>query len=99
MIQFSKDEIQSSTQVSRQFGNILDKLKSKSLDKIAILRNNTMEAVILPIEEYEKMQYFIEMTENYEIYNILRSRFDTPKEEFIELDVMLNQIGIDNNEL
>ncbi len=99
MIKFSKDEIQSSTQISRQFGSILDKLKSKSLDKVAILRNNTMEAVIIPIDEYEKMQNFIEMTENIEIYNMLKNRIETPIEKFIDLDSMLNQIGIDRNEL
>ena len=55
MTAFSKDEIISSTKIMRNFGDVLNKLKNRDLNKIAVIRNNEIEAVILPLEEYEKL--------------------------------------------
>lgn len=55
MMAFEKKEIVSATQLVRQFSNFLTELTNRSLNKIAIIRNNEMQAVVLPIDEYEKL--------------------------------------------
>lgn len=55
MMAFEKREIVSATQLVRQFSTFLTELTNRSLKKIAIIRNNEMQAVVLPIEEYENL--------------------------------------------
>lgn len=55
MMAFEKKEIVSATQLVRQFSNFLTELTNKKLNKIAIIRNNEMKAVVLPIDEYENL--------------------------------------------
>lgn len=55
MTAFEQREIISATQLVRRFSAFLTELANNSLAKIAIIRNNTMEAVILPIDEYERL--------------------------------------------
>ena len=55
MMAFDKKEIVSATQLVRQFSNFLSELAEQKLKKIAIIRNNEMQAVVLPIDEYENL--------------------------------------------
>ena len=55
MVTFERNEIISATQLVRQFSLFLTELANKTLNKIAIIRNNEMKAVVLPIEEYERL--------------------------------------------
>ena len=55
MVKFNRNEIVSATQIVRQFSSILRSLVNKTLDKIAVVRNNEMEAVILSYDEYEQL--------------------------------------------
>ncbi len=56
MALYANSEMVSATEISKRFGNYLTRLKERSLSKIAILKNNRIEAVILPREEYEALQ-------------------------------------------
>ena len=55
MMAFEKKEIVSATQLVRRFSNFLTELTNRKLNKIAIIRNNEMQAVVLSIEEYENL--------------------------------------------
>lgn len=55
MVKFNRNEIVSATQIVRQFSSIMSSLVNKTLDKIAVIRNNEMEAVILSYDEYEQL--------------------------------------------
>ena len=55
MVNFNRNEIVSATQLVRQFSSIICSLVNKTLDKIAVIRNNEMEAVILSYDEYEQL--------------------------------------------
>ena len=55
MNNYKKEELLSSTYISRNFGEILNKLKSKILEKVVVIKNNHLEAIILPIDEYERI--------------------------------------------
>ena len=55
MMTFDRKEIVSATQLVRRFSSFLTKLTSRKLNKIAIIRNNEMQAVVLPVDEYENL--------------------------------------------
>lgn len=50
---YRREEIVSSSQASKQLGEVLNQAKRKG--RMVLSRNNRLEAVILPIEEYEDM--------------------------------------------
>lgn len=52
---------------------------SKSLNKIALVRRNKPEAVILPIEEYERLREISEYLEYQEIHKIVQERVENRK--------------------
>ena len=86
MIAYRKDEILASTEVSRNFGSILDKLKKKKLEKVAVMRNNKMDAVILPVDEYESMKESSELAEHIELFNLIKKREKTPLSKTIPFE-------------
>ena len=53
MTTFARNEIISSTTVVRQFSSLIRSLLSHERQKIGVIRNNEMEAVILSVDEYE----------------------------------------------
>ncbi len=55
MTSFTQDEVISATDVVRNFSSELKDLTSGKKDKLVIVKNNKFEAVIIPIEEYERM--------------------------------------------
>jgi prevent-host-death family protein len=48
---YRREEIVSSSKASKQLGEVLNEVKRKR--RVVLSRNNRLEAVILPIEEYE----------------------------------------------
>ena len=74
MITYSREEIIPTTTLARNISAVVNKLKNKKLDKVAVIRNNNIEAVILPISIYEEMQKVIELQEHKEIYDIVKKR-------------------------
>lgn len=97
MISYAREEIFSATKVSKKFGEILKKLKDKTLTRAAVSKNNMIEAVILPVEEYEKIQEMAEWIEMKEISEILRKRKGSKKT--YSLEEVLAENGIDYNEI
>ncbi len=99
MVTYARDEIVSASDVARSFSKILKDLTSYTKDKVAISKNNKLEAVIVPIEEYERMQEALDMAEHIEIYNIVKEREKTPRSEYLTYDELLDDLGIDKDEL
>ena len=50
---YRREEIVPSSKASKQLGEVLNQAKQKG--RIVLSRNNRLEAVILPIEEYEEI--------------------------------------------
>jgi prevent-host-death family protein len=97
MIYYAREEIFSATKASKKFGEILRKLKDKTLTRAAVSKNNMIEAVILPVEEYEKIQEMAEWIEMKDIAEILRKRKGSKKT--YSLEEVLAENGIDYNEI
>ena len=71
MITYAKDEMVGITELGKSLGNYLDKVTSNIFTKIAIIRRNKPEAVIVAIEEYELLQRAYDMLEQKEIEELL----------------------------
>ncbi|MGE5340155.1 MAG: hypothetical protein ACM3SY_01620, partial [Candidatus Omnitrophota bacterium] len=72
MIGYTKEEIIPVTQMARNLSEILNKLKSRKLKKVAISRNNRLESVIIPVEDYELLQEAYDIVEHVEIYKLVK---------------------------
>ena len=80
MVSYTKEEIVGITELGKSLGSYLDKVTSKVNSKIAIIRRNKPEAVIIPIEEYEILQKAYDALEQKEVENILNSMSKEDKE-------------------
>ena len=50
-----KNELVSVSEATRHLATLLTKLRSRLATKYFLTKNNTIEAVLLPIEDYEKL--------------------------------------------
>lgn len=74
MASYTQQELVGSTELAKGLGGFLDRVISRSVEKIAIVRHNKPEAVILPIGDYERMKAIDEMVEHIEIEKIIKER-------------------------
>jgi len=63
MIAYENDELIPSSEFAKKFGSYLAQIKSHSVDKLAVLKNNRIEAVVVSKDEYEKMKNALKMLE------------------------------------
>ena len=93
MITFTRNEIVSSTQFVRQFATFLKRITESKQEKVAIIKNNEMQAVFIPIEEYERLKAIEELAEQREIYTKIEERKSTPESEFISFEDAMKRKG------
>ena len=96
MVAYTRDEIISVTDLARNLSTALNSLVDYSKEKLAISKNNKLEAVIIPIEEYERMKEAYEQVENMEISRIIEERKNS---KTITFDELLKQQGVSRDEL
>ena len=96
MIAYTRDEIISATDLARNLSATLNSIVKHSKEKIAIAKNNKLEAVIIDIEEYERLKEAYELMEHLEIAKIVEERKDS---KTISFDELLKRQEIDPNEL
>ena len=94
MVAYQQNELVSATEISKQFGEYISKVKSGLLNKIGILKNNKLNAVILSVEEYERMSLAVIRLEELELYQTVQERLKTPKEEYLNGDAVLKNLGL-----
>lgn len=93
MVSFARNEIVSASQFVRNFASLLKRISSSNDEKIAIVKNNEMKAVLVPIDEYEKLKNYEELAEQKEIYETVQQRKNTPESEYISYDDAMKQAG------
>lgn len=67
MAKFSKDEIYTATQMVRNFSSILKDISQAKKKRAFIVKNNRFEAVMINMEEYERLSEAVTLLEA--IYN------------------------------
>ena len=99
MTTYTKDEIVPSTRFSRNLSSLLNKLKNHQLEKIAVIRNNEMEAILIPIQEYELMQALLEQDEYKTLYSLIKERELTLNSSYITFEEVLCNLNISHETL
>ncbi len=95
MISYARNEIMSSTQLVRQFSSALKSLVDRNVEKIAIIRNNEMEAVIVPIDEYEALKEQAEQLEFLQIAKTIEERKNTKQSEYVSFEDAMKLAGLE----
>ena len=98
MVKYAQNELFSITDFTKQIGSAVSSIKEHSLEKIGILKNNKLEAVVISTDEYERLKAFEEeilMAEHTQIYNIVKERKDTPLSEYVSMEDMAKKFDID----
>ncbi len=99
MTSYARDEMVSVTDIVNGFKANLEKVTGRAVEKLAIMRNNKPEAVIVPVDEYEKMKELYDYAERLSIFETVKARRNTPKSEYISFDDVLKEAGISRDEL
>lgn len=90
-VAYKKDEILSASRVARSFGQVLADLNSKRRRRVAVVKNNHLEAILLPIEDYETMAEALALLEHLEIYRLVQERKSKKRRKAISLDALLKE--------
>ncbi len=61
MVAYQKHELISATELAKKFGQVMAQIKEKSVDKMGVLKNNKLEAVVISTEEYEHLKMIEEL--------------------------------------
>ena len=101
-VAYKRDEMVGITELSKSLGKYLDKVISSPLNKLAIIRRNEPEAVIVPIAEYEYMKASADYLEDMEIAEVIKKRVLDKTEpietiSFDEMEEYFKQRGISSN--
>ena len=96
MVAYTRDEIISATELARSVSSTIGSIVNREKEKIAIAKNNKLEAVLINIEEYERLKEAQELLEQYEIAKLVKSREDSPTIPFEEL---LKREGLSYDEI
>jgi len=96
MVSYTRDEIISITDLARNISSTINSITNGEKEKIAISKNNKLEAVIIDIEEYERLKKAYELIEHIEIAKIIQERKNSKTITFEEL---LEEEGINYDDL
>lgn len=76
MVAYENDELIPSSEFAKKFGAYLAQIKDRSVDKLAVLKNNRIEAVVVSKDAYEKMQDALAFQEFSELKNRITDSLD-----------------------
>ncbi|MEM5557750.1 hypothetical protein AAHK07_04425 [Aliarcobacter cryaerophilus] len=97
MVSYTQNELLSITDFTKQISKVLTDVKERSLEKVGILKNNRLEAVVISTQEYEKLkklEEFLEYLEHKEIFEIVEQRKNESKDSYISLEDMAKKLDI-----
>ena len=90
-VAYKKEEILSASRVARSFGRVLADLSEKRRRRVAVVKNNHLEAVLLPIDDYETMVEALALLEHLEIHRLVEERKGKKRRKTISLDALLKE--------
>ena len=102
MVSYTQNELLSITDFTKSSSKILGDIKEHTIEKVGVLKNNKLEAVVISTQEYERLKELEELMNNIEhkeIYEIIQSRSNTQKSEYISIDDMAKKFNIDTSSL
>ena len=96
MVAYTRDEIISATELARNVSATLNSITKNQKEKVAISKNNKLEAVMIDIEEYERLKEVYDLMEHIEIAKIVDER---KYSKTIDFEALIGEEGIAYDEL
>ena len=96
MIAYTRTEIISATDMARSFASAFNSIVDQGLEKLAISKNNKLQAVLINIEEYERLKQAYDKLEHIEIAQQIEARKSS---KTISLEASMKQHGISVDDL
>jgi PHD/YefM family antitoxin component YafN of YafNO toxin-antitoxin module len=90
-VAYKKEELLSASKVARSFGQVLADLSGKRRRRVVVVKNNHLEAILLPVEDYEAMAEALALLEHLEIYRLVQERKRKTTRKTISLDTLLKE--------
>lgn len=84
MLAFTTKEMISSTDAQRGLGGVLDSLKNHTLNKVGFMRNNTVEAVVYPIDVAEKLEEAFGLMEHVADFMTITHRENVSLDNYLD---------------
>jgi PHD/YefM family antitoxin component YafN of YafNO toxin-antitoxin module len=84
VVTYATNELIASSQMAKKFGEYLGQIKENTVEKLAILKNNKVEAVIISKDEYEKMVEALKTLEANEMIQSISMGLDDVKKGKIQ---------------
>jgi PHD/YefM family antitoxin component YafN of YafNO toxin-antitoxin module len=79
MVSYGANELISSSDFAKKFGSYLLQIKENSVEKLAILKNNKVEAVLVSKKDYEAMSEALKKVEADKIITSIKTGLDDVK--------------------
>ena len=97
MTGYQRSEIIASGKLAKKLGAVLSNLTSGRSKRVVISRNNKLEAVILPVDDYEQLENAAKILEHNEIAIIISRR--ATEKATVSLEKLLSEEGIHPDEI
>lgn len=93
MVTYGTNELIPSSEFAKKFGTYLAQIKDHSVEKLAILKNNRVEAVVISKDEYESMKEALKEVEAKQILTSIKKGLKEVKEgKTHPLDTLWDQL-------
>lgn len=93
MVTYGTNELIPSSEFAKKFGTYLAQIKDHSVDKLAILKNNRVEAVVISKDEYESMKEALKEVEAKKILTSIKNGLkDVKDEKTHSIDTLWDQL-------
>ncbi len=101
MVQYSQNELFSITEFAKKLGSVVKDIKNEAIEKIGILKNNKLEAVLISTTEYERLKKYELMMEDIENKELLKTIEERTKKPYktISHTEMMKRLNITNEDL
>lgn len=79
MVTYGTNELIPSSEFAKKFGTYLSMVKENTVNKLAILKNNKVEAVLISKDEYESMNEALKTIEAQNLLTSIKNGLDDVK--------------------
>lgn len=79
MVSYATNELIPSSDFAKKFGSYLGQIREHTVEKLAILKNNKVEAVLVSKDEYEKMVEALKIVEANEMIKSIHAGLEDVK--------------------
>lgn len=101
-VKYAPNELLSITDFTKKIAAILKGIKEQSCEKVGILKNNKLEAVVISTDEYERLkslEALFEVMEHEQIFETIQARKETPVSSYLSLDALAQKFNVDMKSL